>query len=44
MKLAEALIVRTDLQNKIAHIDDISKQYREIDTKMQGVNWTIDLL
>ncbi len=25
-------------------IDDLSKDYREIDTKMQGLNWTVDLL
>ena len=27
-----------------AKIDRLSKAYREIDTKMQGLNWTIDLL
>jgi len=25
-------------------IDAMSKQYRELDTKMQGCNWTVDLL
>ena len=25
-------------------IDELSKQYREIDTKIQGINWTIDLI
>jgi len=25
-------------------IDDLSKMYRELDTKMQGLNWTTDLL
>lgn len=25
-------------------IDDMSKAYRELDTKMQGLNWTTDLL
>jgi hypothetical protein len=24
--------------------DDLAKQYRELDTKMQGLNWTVDLL
>ena len=30
-----------DLQKKI---DMFSKEYREIDTKLQSINWTIDLL
>ncbi len=25
-------------------INQLSKQYRELDTKLQGINWTIDLL
>ena len=25
-------------------IDDLSKDYRELDTKMQGLNWTVDLM
>lgn len=29
------------LQNQI---DSMSKAYRELDTKMQGINWTIELL
>lgn len=29
------------LQKKI---DNLSKTYRELDTKIQGINWTIDLL
>ena len=29
------------LQNKI---DDLSKKYRQLDTKMQSLNWTVDLL
>ena len=24
--------------------DDLAKQYRELDTKMQGLNWTVDLI
>lgn len=30
-----------ELQRKI---DKLSKAYRELDTKMQGLNWTVDLL
>jgi len=29
-----------ELQNKI---NKLSKEYREIDTKLQGINWTVDL-
>ena len=29
------------LQNQV---DKLSKEYREIDTKLQGINWTVDLL
>lgn len=25
-------------------VDDLSKKYRELDTKIQGLNWTIDLV
>lgn len=25
-------------------IDSLSKEYRELDTKMQGLNWTVDLV
>ena len=25
-------------------IDQLSKEYREVDTKLQGINWTVDLL
>lgn len=25
-------------------INELSKQYREIDTKLQGINWTVDLI
>ena len=25
-------------------MDELSKQYRELDTKMQGMNWTVNLL
>ena len=27
-----------------AVIDRLSKEYRELDTKLQGINWTVDLL
>lgn len=27
-----------------ALIDKLSKEYRELDTKLQGLNWTVDLL
>lgn len=30
-----------ELQDKI---NTLSKEYRELDTKLQGINWTIDLL
>jgi len=30
-----------ELQNQI---DKLSKEYREIDTKLQSINWTVDLL
>ena len=30
-----------ELQNQV---DRLSKEYREIDTKLQGINWTVDLL
>jgi len=26
------------------NIDKLSKEYRELDTKLQGLNWTTDLL
>ena len=25
-------------------VDDLSRRYREIDTKIQQLNWTIDLI
>lgn len=31
----------TEIQDKI---NTLSKEYRELDTKLQGLNWTIDLL
>jgi len=30
-----------ELQNQI---NKLSKEYREIDTKLQGINWTVDLI
>ena len=37
-----------DLINNIKEIqkqiDKLSKKYREFDTKIQGLNWTIDLI
>jgi hypothetical protein len=33
-----------DVAGLRAQIDDMSKQYRELDKKMQGANWTTDLL
>ena len=33
-----------DLVKLQGMIDGISKQYRELDTKIQGLNWTIDLI
>ena len=33
-----------DAKEMQSQIDKLSKEYREIDTKLQGINWTIDLL
>ena len=41
----EIKIVRCiDAQELQSQIDRLSKEYREIDTKLQGINWTVDLL
>ena len=41
----EIKIVRSiDAKELQTKIDRLSKEYREIDTKLQGLNWTIDLL
>lgn len=37
-------IVTMDVSSLQKEVDDISKKWREIDTKIQGLNWTIDLL
>jgi len=34
----------TDLKKIQAQLDTIAKQYREMDTKLQGVNWAVDLV
>ena len=33
-----------DIKDLQTQIDKFSKEYRELDTKIQGINWTIDLL
>jgi len=33
-----------DVKELQRQIDILSKEYREIDTKIQGLNWTVDLL
>ena len=33
-----------DVSSLQKEVDDISKKWREIDTKIQGLNWTIDLV
>jgi len=33
-----------DSKNLQQQIDRFSKEYRELDTKLQGINWTVDLL
>ena len=41
MKLAEALSLRADLQKEI---DSYSKQLRELDVKIQQLNWLTELI
>ena len=33
-----------DVSELRKQMDELSKQYRELDTKMQGMNWTVELL
>jgi len=33
-----------DVKGLQTHIDRFSKEYREVDTKLQGLNWTVDLV
>ena len=41
----EVRYVRTlDIPALQAYVDSLSKQYRELDTRLQGINWTIDLV
>ena len=41
----EVRYVRTlDTPALQAHVDSLSKQYRELDTRLQGINWTVDLV
>lgn len=43
--LSEILVVSTvDVAEHRKHIDKLSKELRELDTKIQSMNWTIDLL
>lgn len=43
--LSEVKIVSTYNEEKIRKlVDDISKEYRLLDMKIQGLNWTIDLI
>lgn len=41
----EIKFIRTvDVAQLRRHIDEYSKQLRELDTKIQGLNWTVDLI
>ncbi len=41
----ELRYVRTmDTKKLQALIDKLSKEYRELDTRLQGINWTVDLI
>ncbi len=33
-----------DAKSLQATIDKLSKEYRELDTKLQGINWTVELI
>lgn len=33
-----------DIKNIQKQVDDLSKEFRELDTKIQGLNWNIDLI
>lgn len=37
-------ISTVDVKELQKEIDKLSKEYRELDTKIQGLNWTIDLI
>lgn len=37
-------VTQIDIKNIQKEIDKISKEYRELDTKIQGLNWTVDLV
>ena len=44
-RLNEIKAVRCiDVKELQKQIDKLSKEYREVDTKLQGINWTVDLL
>ncbi|MBZ9692716.1 DIP1984 family protein [Clostridium sp. M14] len=38
------ILSTVDVTEKQAEVDNLSKEYRLIDTKLQGLNWTIDLV
>ncbi|ACD21932.1 hypothetical protein FDE76_00295 [Clostridium botulinum] len=38
------ILSTVDVAEKQAEVDNLSKEYRLIDTKLQGLNWTIDLV
>ena len=41
----EVRYVRTlDTPALQAQVDSLSKQYRQLDTRLQGINWTVDLV
>ena len=37
-------VSKIDVNKLQKQIDEISKDYRELDVKIQGLNWTVDLL
>lgn len=37
-------VSKIDVNQLQKQIDDLSKDYRELDVKIQGLNWTVDLL
>ncbi|AOR24439.1 DIP1984 family protein [Clostridium taeniosporum] len=38
------ILSTVDVAEKQAEVDSLSKEYRIIDTKLQGLNWTIDVV
>ncbi|MBN1046507.1 MULTISPECIES: DIP1984 family protein [unclassified Clostridium] len=38
------ILSTVDVAEKQAEVDNLSKEYRLIDTKLQGLNWTTDLV